>query len=551
MSFYGTIDSIKWFTIWQIALAVINLIVLFWYAVPIQKTHRWFDFLPSANVLLAVLCIAYGDTSDLSLLIYAWTFLLFLCTIKRVFRPGNHRPMPKHRVARVILCIIGAIPFVIALMFAGELRYNPTSELSDMGYSQAFVKMNERLSIEYPFGDWKKINWDELRSKYEPLFQKAEQKHDKALYYHTLKEYISSIPDGHVALTNIMTELKAEIGGGFGITAIRLDDGTVLVNKVIKDSPADKAGIKIGAEIVTWDGRNGKEAYNNSGIIAASLATEQAKTYNQGLLMTRAPVGKDVTVEYINLDDKEAKKVTLQAYDDNFKTLQRAIAGHDAIEGKLLSSGYGYLKLSWFPEDLLSTSNNIVSDYLQQFLDKQMKGLIIDLRDNKGGYDQLAADIAGHFVTKERFYEITSFYNRNTKKFEINYNEKRMVTPNKPIYNGKIAILINSQTISTGEGLPLVLKGLPNVKIIGLTPTNGSFGVVTNAIAINMPEGFTVRLPDGRSLNQHYEIQGDSDYSGNGGVVPDIQIPLNRNTFIAKYVDGIDLELEYAMNVMH
>ncbi|MEW9107490.1 S41 family peptidase, partial [Paenibacillus sp.] len=120
-----------------------------------------------------------------------------------------------------------------------------------------------------------------------------------------------------------------------------------------------------------------------------------------------------------------------------------------------------------------------------------------------------------------------------------------------PIYNGKIAILINSQTISTGEGLPLVLKGLPNVKIIGLTPTNGSFGVVTNAIAINMPEGFTVRLPDGRSLNQHYEIQGDSDYSGNGGVVPDIQIPLNRNTFIAKYVDGIDLELEYAMNVMH
>ncbi|WP_443146823.1 S41 family peptidase [Paenibacillus sp. OSY-SE] len=128
-----------------------------------------------------------------------------------------------------------------------------------------------------------------------------------------------------------------------------------------------------------------------------------------------------------------------------------------AIEGDILNNGYGYLKTHYFPMAILSSPEKILKEKLQQFQDNHVKGLIIDLRDNKGGYDQLVANIAGYFVKEERFYEVTSYYNKFTKKFEIYHNETRKIIPTKPSYDGKIAILINSQTISSGEGLPLVL----------------------------------------------------------------------------------------------
>ncbi|MNI69296.1 hypothetical protein D3C73_1250340 [compost metagenome] len=88
---------------------------------------------------------------------------------------------------------------------------------------------------------------------------------------------------------------------------------------------------------------------------------------------------------------------------------------------------------------------------------------------------------------------------------------------------------------------------MPNVKIIGFTSTNGSFGVVSAPIEMNMPEGYVVRFPDGRSLDQNQQIQGDSDERGHGGVTPDIKVPMNGQTFKMKVIEGQDVELNYAL----
>ena len=546
MSILGTFDSIKWLTVFEMLLCLLNLVVLVWYAIPIKKYYRWLDFLPSLAVIIAIINIIYGDTSYLAIVLYLLTVIVFLRTVKKVFKPSYSILVPKHRI---LLCTCGVIPIILVLMLAGETRYNPISNLSNMSYSQAFVEMNKRLSIEYPFGDWKKINWDELKNKYEPIFQKAEQDKDKDLYYKTLREYVSSIPDGHVALRN-MQQLKKEFGGGFGIRAIRLDNGRILVNSVIKDSPADRNGLRIGAELLTWDQKDGKEAFNNTNCNLTSAATDHAKFYAQGIFMVRAPIGKEILVEFKNIDEKEVKKVVLTAYDDEFQTLKRPSGSKEPIEGKLLDSGYAYVKISSFPMAFFSRPEKVLEEKLKLFKDSQVKGLIIDLRDNKGGEDSLVAKIAGYFVKEERLYEYSSYYNRFTKKFEINNNEVRKIKPAKPYYGGKIAILINSQTASSGEGLPLVLKGLPNVKIIGFTATNGSFGMVTSPIEIKMPEGFTISLPDGRSLNKDKVIQVDSDHTGQGGIAPDIKIQLDEETFREKYINGQDVELNYAIETL-
>lgn len=544
MSLWGTIDSIKWFTVYDMLIAFITIGVLIWYAVPIRVYYRWLDFMPSVGILLVAASIISGDLDifAVSNLVYLPAVIVFICTVKKLFKPTRTIRVPKYRTLRVILCVCAAAPIGLGLMVAGELRYNPASHFGNMSYASAFVKMNERLSVEYPFGEWKKIDWNALRQKYEPIFQQADRDKDRALYVKTLKEYACSIHDGHITLNN-EEDMKKEVGGSFGIGVIRLDDGSVFVRSVVPDSTADRNGIKVGAEIVTWDRKSGKDALQGLGCTVTSTATEQAKITNQELFMTRGPVGKTIEVGFRNWGEQETKTATLTAYDDQFKSLKSSASDSEPIAGKLLDNGYGYVKIATFPFDPFGKPEKPLEDLLKLFQEKQAKGLILDLRDNKGGEDQLVAKIAGYFVPEKRLYEYTSYYNRLTKKFEINNNEKRMIKPAGNVYTGKIAVLINSRTVSSGEGLPLVMKGAPNVKLIGFTGTNGSFGLVTSRITIHMPEGYLANLPDGRSLNEDKQIQGDSDYTGQGGVAPDVRVPLTKETFKQAYIDGQDVLL--------
>ena len=553
-------DSLKWLTAYGMILCALNVVVVLRYAIPIPKSWRWLDFIPGLGMVVAVISVINGDDSILALLLYSSTVILFACTTKRMFKPAKKPMSGKFRLTMTLVCVCGMVPTALAVTSAGEIRYNPVSDLSGLDYSAAFAAMNERLSAEYPFGEWKRIDWNELKREYEPRFAQAEKEHDREAYYKALREYLFSLRDGHVQIANEHlyddnNVFKQEVGGGFGLSTIRLDNGKVLVNLVLKGSPADKSGIKLGAEIMTWDGMKAQDEYAQTYWSESPVATEGDRVYNQGRFMVRAPVGRTIQVEYINPDETESRTATLTAYDDRFETLKitkpKPKKEDAPVEGEILENGYGYVKIRYFlPGATQSKPEQALEQLLNTFEDRKAKGLVIDLRDNPGGDDSMAARMAGHFVNEEKIYEHVSYFNRNTRKFEISRMETRVVKPKLPRYAGNIAILINHRTASTGEGLPMVLKGLPNVKIVGLTSTNGSFGIVTAPIELRMPEGYVVRLPDGRSLDQDNNIQGDSDFTGQGGVAPDIKVPLDEQTFKMKYIDGQDVELSYAISAL-
>ncbi|MGQ7885033.1 S41 family peptidase [Paenibacillus sp. WC2504] len=563
MSMIGDfLGSLKWFTIYELLLFAIILTVLVWYAIPIQKHVTWFDFLPSAGLLIAIASVLNGDTTLLALIFYAVAAVLFLCTVKKVFRPVRHIPvpLPKYRIIRVALCLLGMLPLVFSLILAGESRYNPVSHFSHMSYSQAFVQLNERLSREYPFGDWKKVDWAAMKNKYEPLFLQAEQQKNKDLYYTTLRSYLYSLRDGHVKIVNEKLYddnhvFKQEVGGGVGLSTIQLDQGKVVVNLLLVGSPAEKSGIQLGAEIISWDGKEAQEAYHATYWSENPMATDGDRNDNQGRFMVRTSIGKDVQVAFKNKGETEIKKVTLTAYDDNYETLKKTRVKPNKtdapVESEVLSNEYGYVKIRYFlPSATMPHPDKVLGTKLKEFQEKQINGLIIDVRDNPGGSDDLVIAMAGYFVNKPKLYEYVSYYNRMAGKFEINAIETRIIKPAELYYGGKLAILINQRTGSSGEGLPLVVKGLPHARIVGFTSTNGSFGVVSSPIQVEMPEGYLLQLPDGRSLNQDKMIQGDSDDKGQGGAIPDIDIPLNEQTFEQKYIQGQDVELNYAIQAM-
>ncbi|MCU6792202.1 S41 family peptidase [Paenibacillus sp. WQ 127069] len=551
------IDSLKWLTAWEMILCALYLFVLLRYAMPILKNNRWFYFIPSLGVIIASISLINGDASMLALLIYSSTAILFLCTVRGIFKPAIKPMSPKFRIVMVFVCVLGSLPTLLALTIAGEVRYNPVSDLSHKSYSKAFIAMNERLSAEYPFGDWKKIDWEAKRNKFEPLFLQAEINQDPNLYYKTLRDYLFSFRDGHIKIVNEHlyddnNAFKNEVGGGVGISAIRLDNGKVLVSLLLAGSPADKCGIKLGAEIISWDGKDVQKALDQTSWSENPSATEGDRIQNQGRFLARAPIGKEIQVKFRNRDDQAIMTETLTAYDDQYETLKKTklkLKKEDPpVEGEILRNEYGYVKFKYFlPGTTQSDPAKALEDKLKEFQEKRVKGIIIDLRDNPGGDDDLVAQMAGHFVNEKKIFEYVSYYNRNTGRFEINRSETRTVQPSQIYFPGEIAVLINHNTASSGEGLPLLLKGMPNVKIIGFMSTNGSFGVVSAPIEIKMPGGYGVRFPDGRSLNKDKKIQGDSDERGQGGVTPDITVPMNEQTFKMKVIEGQDVELNYAL----
>ena len=239
-----------------------------------------------------------------------------------------------------------------------------------------------------------------------------------------------------------------------------MDNGKVLVSLVLENSPAAKSGIKLGAEIVAWDGKTGKEAFDQTTWSENNMATDEVKRFNQGRFMARAPIGKEIQVEYRNWGESETIRTKLTAFDDQFETLKKTKikftqADLDAspIEGKILDNGYGYVKIKHFlPNSNVTSPEESLADLLKMFQDGHAKGLVIDLRNNPGGEDQLAADLAGFFVKEMKHYEYVSYYNRYTGKFELNRNEVVKVKPAKPYYDGAVAILINSSTEAQEKG---------------------------------------------------------------------------------------------------
>ncbi len=195
-----------------------------------------------------------------------------------------------------------------------------------------------------------------------------------------------------------------------------------------------------------------------------------------------------------------------------------------------------------------------VVNALDAFCAAGLNSLILDVRGNRGGSDQVAADISGHFAEEPSLFERTAWYNASSGHFDYAHSDlfaqtfelgdgPLWVEPCQPHFSGKIAVLVNPATISSGEGLAMAIGRLPKATVMGFYGTHGSFGLIPWPIA--MPEDFSFEFPIGRSLDARGVIQIDSDASGKGGVQPEIRIPRTWQNII-EYALGTDVELEFA-----
>ena len=313
---------------------------------------------------------------------------------------------------------------------------------------------------------------------------------------------------------------------GIGVNFYMLND-TVAIVKPVKGGPSEKAGIKSGDRILYA---------NKEKLFGRKLTSDNLFSKLKG------EKGSEVTLTIYR--KSENKKF-------QFKLKRDVVSIESVAAAVMINPTFGYIKINRFA---VKTADEFKKGLLQ--LKKQgATSLIIDVRDNGGGYMEKAVEITDELLKDKQLIVFTK-----NKKGKV---DKTYATADGNFETGKVFILINENSASASEILAGAIQDNDRGTIIG----RRSFGKGLVQREMNFEDGSAVRLtiaryytPTGRSIQKSYK-NGNEEYFkefdkrllngelykkdsikvddtlkfktpkgkivyGGGGIVPDIFVPL-------------------------
>ncbi len=423
-------------------------------------------------------------------------------------------------------------------LYEGDIALNDFSHLS---YKDAFLALFEKVAVEYPFTKEKGIDWQELKSEILPMVEESRNDSD---FYHALYTFAQRIPDTHVNLSLNADDFYTKAGGGFGLVLAELSDGRVVATQVLEGMPAHQAGMRVGAEILTWNDKPVGEAISQVVPYLGPYSTSHTLRLAQVDFLGRVPPNSEVTIRFRNPGSSQITQTKLRAiveYDSFFKTIPSL--NQDEldlpIEGYTLEdSRIAYIRISTFSDDYHLLAR-LWDHYLQGILDAEIPALILDLRSNGGGSVGMAMDFAGYFFEQEQTLYTSYYFNAKSHLFE-EVDTPTKVKPGPMLYEGALAVLIGPHCVSACEGFVYALRQNERAILVGHYPTAGAFGEVGRG-QYKLPGDFDMQFPTGRSetLGGELLIEGT-------GVVPQIQVPVTLESALGE----IDAVLQAAIEAL-
>jgi len=161
--------------------------------------------------------------------------------------------------------------------------------------------------------------------------------------------------------------------------------------------------------------------------------------------------------------------------------------------------------------------------------------LIIDVRNNGGGYTRLIQELAGHF-TSEKYLYAKEYYQNGPGHEDFAPPKKKHIEPSGGVTWSKPVILItNRQCYSATNTFALAMKQLDHVTIVG-DRTGGGGGI---PISAELPNGWTYRFSASKTL-------GPDGFNIEHGIPPDYKINLDEN----EALEGKDTMIEFALDLI-
>lgn len=460
------------------------------------------------------------------------------CATKEIGKTGIAVPLP-------------ALPIPGLPIFGpgeGDLRY--------FSWERAFREMHERIAQEYPYTEAKQVNWDAQYARFAPAIAQAQARRDATAYYMTLREYLYAIPDGHLRISMDPETAAQFTGGTLGCGLARLDSGEVIVVSIDPEGPAAKAGVLWGDTVLAIGGIPIETVLAHTDVIwsASPPATASARTLARLHRLTHPVTGASVTLT-LATPGTAPREAVLVAVADRAAPHGPAIdqgpqdEHASPISAMMLEDRIGYLRIAFFGRSLSTPRPQLaLAEALNRLQAQGMKGLVLDLRFNVGGMDQLAADFAGHFIENETTYARIFYYDAHKKDFIERKNERILSRPVAPRISVPVVLLVNYKTACAAEGFARILVEQAQAQVCGFEGTHGTFGITGGGLT--MPKGHTVFYPVGRMTDEHGNMVITSTAEGEGGIVPTIRIPATRETLAARHGQQQDLARDAAVDAL-
>jgi len=297
----------------------------------------------------------------------------------------------------------------------------------------------------------------------------------------------------------MQTETSGEFGG-LGIE-VGMEAGVIKVISPIDNTPASKAGLKAGDYIVK---------INNVQV--------QGKSLMEAVDLMRGPVGSSIE---ITVRRRGVKKSLIF-------NITREIIQVQSVKSELMDNNIGYIRLTSFNEN---SSEQIEKKVNKLNKNKNLKGYILDLRNNPGGLLSQAIKISDFFLENG---EIVS-----TKSRKVSENRKWFAKKGD-LTNGKtLIVLINYGSASASEIVAGALKDHKRAIILG----ENSYGKGSVQSIIPLKNRGAIRI----TIAKYYLPSGKS--ISEVGVTPDIEVIESSDNF--KFNSETDNQLNFALKLLN
>jgi carboxyl-terminal processing protease len=343
------------------------------------------------------------------------------------------------------------------------------------------------------------IDFSEVDVDMEKMIEYIEQNYYKSVDAETLIEGaykgMLDVLDPHSTYfsqeeyDDFITGLSGEFTG-IGASISTSTDGYIQVVAPVKDSPADKAGLKTGDIIVSVDGTS-----------TAGWSTEKAVS------VIRGPEGTPVTLGVKRAGVEEAFDIEIV----------RSVIVLSTVYYEMLTDQIGYIEITQFGEN----TNDEFDAAMADLMNNDVQKLIVDVRNNPGGYLSAAIHISDYFVEKGKIIV----------KEELSGDRTQVFRANREKVPAEVVVLVNEGSASASEIFSGSIQQTDGGTVIGTT----TYGKGTVQTPYDMTYAGAIKLTIAEYvLNNDYHVDGV-------GIIPDVIVNLPTEADYQAYLSFVPM----------
>lgn len=339
--------------------------------------------------------------------------------------------------------------------------------------------------------------WDTLKKEYVD----QNKLNEKEMFYGAIKGMVASVGDPYTVFMDpkLADRFASDLAGTFdGIGAeIAIKNDILIIVAPLAGSPAEKSGLKAGDKI-----------YAIYGTSTAGISVEEAVS------KIRGPKGTSVTLTIFREGWEKPKDIIVVRDKIVVKS----------IKTEMRQDGIFVINIANFNDDTAGLFNKAVNEAIKN----NPKGIILDLRNNPGGYLETAIDVASAWVEDGIVV---------TEKFSDDNKNEFLARGRARLKDFKTVVLVNQGSASASEIVAGALKDTGRATLVGMK-TYGKGSVQTldefsdgSTIKITVAKWFT---PNGYNINEQ-------------GINPDVEVDLKQED----YDQNKDPQLDKAVEILN